>query len=98
VGEAAGRVPGLLDETQVALKAEAAQLLADRTTKVSSLEDAVEAAATGFAELPGELIHDGGEAKLAAQGVTVRVVRRADGGLPQSDDEPDTIATVARAY
>jgi prolyl-tRNA synthetase len=98
VGEAAGRVPGLLGEIQVALKDEAAQRLADRTAAVDTLEDAVEAAATGFAELPGELIQDGGEAKLAEQGVTVRVVRRADGGLPLADDEPGTVATVARAY
>jgi prolyl-tRNA synthetase len=98
VGEAAGRVPPLLDEIQAALKAEAAALLAEKTQSVESLEDAVEAAADGFAEIPWALLADGGEARLADKGVTVRVLRRPDGGLPLADDEPDVIATVARAY
>ena len=37
----------------------------------------------------------GGEAELAEQGVTVRCLTRADGGLPAEVDEPDLVATVA---
>jgi prolyl-tRNA synthetase len=98
VAEAAGRVPGLLAEIQVSLKAEATTRLADHTTAVDSLDAAVEAAATGFAEVPWALLAEGGEARLADKGVTVRVVRRADGSMPLADDEPELVATVARAY
>jgi len=98
VSEAAGRVPGLLDDVQAGLKAEAAALLADQTTEVATVAEAVEAAATGFATIPWATLGEAGEAELASQGVTVRVLRRPDGGLPLRDDEPDLVATVARAY
>jgi prolyl-tRNA synthetase len=39
-----------------------------------------------------------GEARLAEQGITVRCLVGADGGLPDGDDVPGTVAVVARAY
>jgi prolyl-tRNA synthetase len=32
------------------------------------------------------------------QGITVRCLMRADGGVPGSEDEPDLVAVVGRAY
>jgi len=39
-----------------------------------------------------------GEAELAQSGVTVRCLVRADGSLPDDDQEPELLAYVARAY
>jgi len=39
-----------------------------------------------------------GEDRLAQHAVTVRCLQRADGSPPVSPDEPDLVATVARAY
>jgi prolyl-tRNA synthetase len=39
-----------------------------------------------------------GEARLAEHAVTVRYLTRPDGGLPDSGDEPNLIAWVARSY
>ena len=39
-----------------------------------------------------------GEARLAADGVTVRCLRRPDGAVPDAEDEADLVAVVARAY
>ena len=52
----------------------------------------------GFARIPWDALGIDGEADLANRGVTVRCLSRTDGGLPREVDEPDLLATVARAY
>jgi prolyl-tRNA synthetase len=96
---------GLLDavrvalvEDQVALYAEAERARDARIADVKSVEDAVEAAATGWARLPWSELGPEGEAALAERSVTVRCLVRADGSLPDSGDEPDVLAYCARAY
>jgi len=81
-----------------ALYDEALAMQRQRTAEVSSVDEAFEAAGTGWARLPWSAVGAEGEAMLNAQGVTVRCLVRADGGLPDSDDEPDLIAVVGRAY
>jgi prolyl-tRNA synthetase len=98
VGEVAGRVPGLLEEIQDGMLASATTWRDERTAEVSSLEEAAEAAKVGFARLPWELVRDGGEERLAADAVTVRCLLRADGGVPEAEDEPDLVAVVGRSY
>jgi prolyl-tRNA synthetase len=68
------------------------------TARVTSLGQAVEAAATGWARMPWAAVGAEGEAALNAQGVTVRALVRPGGGVPDSEDEPDLVAIVARAY
>ena len=69
--------------------------IADATT----IDEAGEAAATGFARVPWQaLVAGDGEARLRELGVTIRVLQRPDGTLPASEDEPDTLAVVARSY
>jgi (E)-4-hydroxy-3-methylbut-2-enyl-diphosphate synthase len=97
VGEVAGRVPGLLEEIQDGMLASATAWRDERTAEVSSLEEAAEAAKVGFARLPWELVRDGGEERLAADAVTVRCLLRADGGVPDAEDEPDLVAVVGAA-
>ncbi|HEX6075089.1 MAG TPA: proline--tRNA ligase, partial [Micromonosporaceae bacterium] len=70
----------------------------ERTVDVESLVEAVDAAATGWARLPWSLVGVAGERELNAQGVTVRCLVRADGSVPDSEDEPDLIAYIGRAY
>ena len=69
-----------------------------RTAEVTSVSEAIEAASTGWARLPWSAVGSEGEAELNAQGITVRCLVRADGGVPGSEDEPDLVAVVGRAY
>jgi prolyl-tRNA synthetase len=69
-----------------------------RTADVTTVADAREAAATGFARIPWDSVGAEGELELAGGGVTVRCLQRADGTLPADDGEPDLTAYVARSY
>jgi prolyl-tRNA synthetase len=97
-GEVAARVPGLLEEIQVGMLAEATAARDAHTAEVASLADAAEAAKVGFARLAWDLVRGDGEQHLAAEAVTVRALVRADGSLPDDEDEPDLVAVVARSY
>jgi len=70
----------------------------ERTTEVATLEDAAEAAKDGFAKLPLSALGPDGEARLNESAITVRCVQRADGTVPDGEDEPDLVAFVARSY
>ena len=89
-----------LDATQEALHDEALELRRSRTRSVASLDEAVEAAASGWASLPlAALGGEEGEARLNQGGVTVRCIVGADGELASPTDPPgDLVAVVGRAY
>lgn len=77
------------------------QALANRlghTVDVSTVDEAIQAAGTGWARVPWSAVGVAGEARANNEGVTVRCLTRADGGVPDSDDEPDLVAYLARAY
>ena len=98
VGGVVAEVEGALREARVGLFSEAERRRADRTLEVASLAEAVEAANDGFAVLGWDSIGLEGEQELAAEGISVRCLQRADGTLAGSDDEPGLRAVVARAY
>jgi prolyl-tRNA synthetase len=98
VAEAAPRVLSLLEHIQGELLAEATGRLESRTASVDTVDEAVEAAADGFARLPWSAVGAEGEDRMRADGVTVRCLRREDGSLPLDDAEPGLLATVGRAY
>jgi len=98
VGEAAATVGRLLDDIQASMLAGAVRRRDERTVEASSIAEAVEGAKVGFARIPWALLADGGERQLAQDAITVRCLQRPDGSLPQSEDEPDIVATVARSY
>jgi prolyl-tRNA synthetase len=98
VEEVAKRLPSLLQEIQEAMFAEAIARRDERTVAVTTIDDAVEAAQTGFAVLPYGDVGEAGEDALNARGVSVRCLQSEDGGLPLERDAPGTIAIVARAY
>jgi prolyl-tRNA synthetase len=98
LGDLTAHVTQLVDEEQGAML-EAARTERDaRITDVSSVEDAAAAAADGWARLAWSALGEEGEDRLAASGVTVRCLQRADGSVPDDDTEPDLVAYVARAY
>jgi prolyl-tRNA synthetase len=87
-----------LEAGQKTLYEEALTRQRERTADVASVPAAIEASGAGWARLPWSAVGDDGEAELNAQGVTVRCLVRADGGVPTSEDEPDLVAVVGRAY
>jgi prolyl-tRNA synthetase len=92
------RVAALLEDIQAGLLAEATAFRDGRSTEVTSVDEALEAARDGFAILPWSAVGDDGEDRLAAEGVTVRCLQRPDGTVPDAYDEADLRAIVARAY
>jgi prolyl-tRNA synthetase len=98
LGEVVGVVRQALDGEQAGLLAEATTLRESRTVDASNLDEAREAATSGWARIPWSVVGTEGEAELAQSGVTVRCLVRSDGSLPDTDDEPDLVAYVARAY
>jgi len=94
----ADTVPALLDDIQATLLAEATAFRDTRTVDVATVDDAREAAQTGFARIPWATLGTDGEATLARDAITVRCLSRPDGSVPESEDEPDLVAVVARSY
>jgi prolyl-tRNA synthetase len=91
-------LPKVLEDGQALLLAQSRRHREDRTVDVTTVEEAVEAAATGWARIPWAALGPEGEARLAEQGVSVRCLVAADGSVPESDDQPGNVAVVARAY
>jgi prolyl-tRNA synthetase len=98
LAEAAARVAALVERVQADLLEAATARRDAATADVTSLADAADAAQSGFARVPWALVRGEGEADLAGQGITVRCLVTADGGLPSSEDDDDLVAVLARAY
>ncbi|MFF9092409.1 proline--tRNA ligase [Streptomyces sp. NPDC014802] len=97
--EALGELlPKVLEDDQALLLAQSRRHREERTVDVTTIEEAAEAATTGWARIPWATLGPQGEAALAEQGVTVRCLVAEDGSVPASDDQPGTVAVVARAY
>ncbi|MFD7160211.1 proline--tRNA ligase [Kribbella sp. NPDC059898] len=91
-------VVAALEADQAHLLAEATERQRSRITEVATVDEAIEAAATGWARMPYDAIGEEGEDRLGESGVTVRCLQRQDGSLPVEDNEPDLTAYVARSY
>jgi prolyl-tRNA synthetase len=107
LGAVAVEVGQLLHRVQAALLEGAARRRRQCTVVVDTVEEATEAARTGFAIVPWRVLADGGEARLAQAGVSVRCLQRPDGSLPGPDlldpvvgeaGDGDLAAVVGRAY
>jgi len=98
LGEVVARVPALLADAQAEALAAATAARDGRISDAASLDEAVDAAGIGWARVPWDLVRGEGEARLATDAVSVRCLQRADGSVPDADDEPDLVAYVARAY
>ncbi|WBB62793.1 proline--tRNA ligase [Streptomyces sp. WMMC500] len=97
--ERAAALPKILEDDQERLLGESRRMREERTADVRTVAEAAEAAvAGGWARIPWADLGPVGEAKLAEQAVSVRCLVAADGSVPGADDEPGTLAVVARAY
>ena len=98
LAEVARDVTAALIEDQQALYDEALSFRESHTHDVSTVDEAADAAATGWARIPWSTLGIEGEAELAARAISVRCLVRDDGGVPDSVDEPDLVAIVGRSY
>ncbi|MGW0733451.1 proline--tRNA ligase [Streptomyces sp. NPDC002851] len=93
-----GLLPQVLEDDQAQLLRESREHREARTQDVTTAEEAVEAAASGWARIPWADLGPAGETALAEHAVTVRCLVTEDGAVPESDDAPGTVAVVGRAY
>jgi prolyl-tRNA synthetase len=98
LGDVVGRAAAVLDEIQAELFADALARRESNTAEAGTVEEALEAAKTGFARIPYAALGEAGEDRLASEAVTVRCLQRPDGSVPESDDEADLVAWVGRSY
>jgi prolyl-tRNA synthetase len=98
MGDAVAAVLAALDADQQALYDEALAYKNEHTANVSTLDDALAAAETGFARVPWSKVGVTGEARANEAGITVRCLVRKDGSVPDSEDEKGLIAYIARSY
>jgi prolyl-tRNA synthetase len=98
VDQVVAAVGAALEADQQALYDEALARRESHTIDVENVDEAIEATATGWARLPWSAVGVEGENRANAVGVTVRCLVRADGSVPDSEDEPGLVAYLARAY
>jgi prolyl-tRNA synthetase len=98
LGGAVAAVTELLARAGDDLRGEAAAWLDGNTETVSSVEEAVEVGAQGFARVPWSLVGDEGEDRLAREALSVRCLQRPDGSLPAEADDDSLVAVVGRSY
>jgi prolyl-tRNA synthetase len=91
-------VTGALEEDHEILYAAALAHRDANTSAVTTIDEAAEAARTGWATIPWSTLGPEGEATLAESAVTVRCLTMPDGSVPDSEDEEGVLAVVGRAY
>jgi prolyl-tRNA synthetase len=98
LGELGARIVTLLETVQGDLFASAERHRTTNTHEVTTVAEALEAAQTGFARLPWSVVEGEGESSLRADAVSVRLLQRPDGSIPDSDTEPGLMCVVSKAY
>jgi prolyl-tRNA synthetase len=98
LGDVAATARRLLDDMQTGMQAASLERLAARTSDAHSVAEVAEAAQTGFARVAWDVLKGAGEESLRQQAITVRCLQRADGSMPDHEDEADLVAFVARSY
>ncbi|MGI5180180.1 proline--tRNA ligase [Dactylosporangium sp. CA-152071] len=98
VGQVVTTVVRLLDTVQQELHENAVRRLASRMVDTESLQEAREAARSGFARIPWKILGVDGERALAADAISVRCLQTAEGAVPADPDAVDVVAVVGRSY
>jgi prolyl-tRNA synthetase len=98
LGSVVSEVLSALQADQQALYDEALAQRQARTSDVLTLDNAIEAASAGWARIPWSAVGAEGEARANEAAVSVRCLTRADGSVPDSADENDLVAILARSY
>ena len=104
-GKSSVSLSALSETVTVALAADQVAMLATATDRqnariapVATVEEAIEACATGWARMPWSTLGEEGEARLAESAISVRCLQREDGSVPERDDEENLVAFVGRSY
>ena len=98
IGDAAAAATAGVQSVHAALFTQATEALASGTADVDDLEEAMDAARTGFARLPWAACGPEGERRLNSAGFSVRCLTEPDGSIPETTDDDNLCAIVARAY
>jgi prolyl-tRNA synthetase len=97
--DVAKTIPKLLTHIQTDMLAAARARLAERTVEATSVEEALEAAQTGFARIPWGTLGENGERSLYENAVSVRCLQTPDGTVPDATTPQDElVAIVSRSY
>lgn len=92
-------VAKLMDQIQDEMLAAATEFRDTNTTDATTIDEVLDASATGFAKVPWAVVAgEDAKAALVDKAVTVRCIQRADGTIPDSENEPDLVAYCARSY
>ncbi|MFF5230284.1 proline--tRNA ligase [Dactylosporangium sp. NPDC000521] len=97
-GQVVTTVVRLLDTVQQDLHKTAVRRLTSRMVDTESLQEAREAAQSGFARIPWKILGADGERALADDAISVRCLQTADGAVPPDPDSVDVVAVVGRSY
>jgi prolyl-tRNA synthetase len=98
IGDIVGAVTSALKADQARMYDDALAFRDEHTVEVKTLGEAIEAAQVGWARVPWSAVGDAGEKEANGKAVTVRCLTRPDGTMPDSDEEPNLIAILARSY
>jgi prolyl-tRNA synthetase len=98
VAGAAAAAREALASMQTALADEARERTESLTRTVTTIDEALEAAETGFARIPWADLGPEGEKRLNEKAVSVRCLQTPDGSVPDDPDAPDLVAVVGRSY
>lgn len=90
-------IPATLTEQQQDMLEAGKKRLEERTHPAATIEEAVELAQDGFAQMSWDALRPQ-EEQLKEKAVTVRCLMRQDGSLPESAEEQDLVAVVGRSY
>src|SRR5215213_2048133 len=91
-------IPAILEAEQAELLRQARGLRDRLTTRATTIEEAIEQAASGASRLPWAILGPDGEHRLLQAGISVRCVAREDGEPLDDPDAGGVEAIVARAY
>ncbi|MBU2662178.1 proline--tRNA ligase [Actinoplanes bogorensis] len=98
LADVTGAVTSALKADQQRMYDDALAFREANTVEVKTLDEAIEAAQTGWARVPWSAVGEEGEKVANGKAVTVRCLARPDGEMPDSDDEPGLVAYLARSY
>jgi prolyl-tRNA synthetase len=98
LAELVDRMPQMLEDDQQDLLSQARIRRDDLTRPVDTVEQAKEVASEGFARIPWHACGPDGETELAASGISVRCLLRADERPVERLDDAGAEALLARAY
>ncbi|HEX6301391.1 MAG TPA: proline--tRNA ligase [Acidimicrobiia bacterium] len=99
VDGASAAVAKLMDQIQDDMLAAATEFRDTNTAAATTIDEVLDASATGFARVPWSVVAgEDAKAALVDKAVTIRCIQRADGTIPDNENEPDLVAYCARSY